>query len=304
MAEKSYWGANAIDTPPELSELTSFGYPTNGNPAKGIPPTTPKAAWFHLIEQARVQLIKAAGQEPGKDDTQFLEALKTLLWLPDGKVIARLLAANSVTTDKVANEAISFAKLNKSSVATVDDVLNKVAQKIVSADVLAAALSQTVPPGTISMYAGRTVPEGWLVCNGATYRRDRFPRLFAAIGTIYGAGDGSTTFAVPNIDQRFFEATTNTAEVGKMVEAGLPNITGELHGDLNESGHGIYFNAYGAFREEKVGVSPNSIATYKRDFLSDNFSKISLNASRSNDLYGKSALVQPNSVKTLPIIKI
>ena len=295
MAEKSYWGANAIDTPPELSELTSFGYPTNGNPAKGIPPTTPKAAWFHLIEQARVQLIKAAGQEPGKDDTQFLEALKTLLWLPDGKVIARLLAANSVTTDKVANEAISFAKLNKSSVATVDDVLNKVAQKIVSADVLAAALSQTVPPGTISMYAGRTVPEGWLVCNGATYRRDRFPRLFAAIGTIYGAGDGSTTFAVPNIDQRFFEATTNTAEVGKMVEAGLPNITGGF-GDVVWQGKArdaFFLGAYGS--------------TTARQNIDNDGSQIlgwvDFDASHSNLIYGASDTAQPKSIRLLAIIR-
>ena len=300
MAEKSYWGANAIDTPPELSELTSFGYPTNGNPAKGIPPTTPKAAWFHMIEQARVQLIKAAGQEPGKDDTQFLEALKTLLWLPDGKVIARLLAANSVTTDKVANEAISFAKLNKSSVATVDDVLNKVAQKIVSADVLAAALSQTVPPGTISMYAGRTVPEGWLVCNGATYRRDRFPRLFAAIGTIYGAGDGSTTFAVPNIDQRFLEATTNTAEVGKMVEAGLPNITGRLNWLKSNAVVDSEEFASGALMwagKNNPFVSVETAAT--KNVLYDP----TLDASRSSSLFGQSVTIQPKSLQIMPLIK-
>ena len=53
------------------------------------------------------------------------------------------------------------------------------------------------PPGMISDYAGASAPTGWLMCNGQLVSRTAFANLFAVIGTLYGAGDGSTTFAVP-----------------------------------------------------------------------------------------------------------
>lgn len=59
--------------------------------------------------------------------------------------------------------------------------------------------SGTIQPGVITPYAGATVPTGWLLCDGAAVSRAGFPGLFAAIGTAYGAGDGSTTFNVPNL---------------------------------------------------------------------------------------------------------
>ncbi len=56
-----------------------------------------------------------------------------------------------------------------------------------------------VPPGSITGYAGITVPGGWLSCDGSAIDRTIYADLFAAIGTTYGAGDGSTTFNIPNL---------------------------------------------------------------------------------------------------------
>lgn len=67
--------------------------------------------------------------------------------------------------------------------------------------VLRAETSE-VPPGTISQYAGGTAPTGYLFCNGTLVSRTTYPRLFVAIGTTYGAGDGSTTFMLPNLKGR------------------------------------------------------------------------------------------------------
>jgi microcystin-dependent protein len=53
-------------------------------------------------------------------------------------------------------------------------------------------------PGEVVDYAGATPPTGWLNCDGQAYLRSQYPALFAAIGTLYGAGDGSTTFNVPD----------------------------------------------------------------------------------------------------------
>lgn len=53
--------------------------------------------------------------------------------------------------------------------------------------------------GFIYPLAASVVPEGFLLCDGAEYSRTEYPELFAAIGTMYGSGDGSTTFNVPDI---------------------------------------------------------------------------------------------------------
>ena len=55
------------------------------------------------------------------------------------------------------------------------------------------------PSGSVSVFAGTSVPSGWLLCDGQAVSRPLFSRLFSAIGTSYGAGDGSTTFNVPDL---------------------------------------------------------------------------------------------------------
>ena len=53
--------------------------------------------------------------------------------------------------------------------------------------------------GVIQMYAGTTPPDGWLLCDGSAVSRTTYAALFAVIGTTYGAGDGSTTFNLPDL---------------------------------------------------------------------------------------------------------
>jgi len=62
--------------------------------------------------------------------------------------------------------------------------------------------SGLTPAGMIAGYAGSSAPTGWLLCDGATVSRSTYATLFAAIGTTYGAGDGSTTFVLPNLKGR------------------------------------------------------------------------------------------------------
>ena len=54
------------------------------------------------------------------------------------------------------------------------------------------------PPGAILQFAGLTAPEGYLLCQGQAVSRAGYARLYAVIGVIYGAGDGSTTFNLPD----------------------------------------------------------------------------------------------------------
>lgn len=69
---------------------------------------------------------------------------------------------------------------------------------------LPALQSARLPVGSITMWAGTGgIPGNWLLCNGGTVSRSTYAALFAAIGTTYGAGDGTTTFGLPNLVQRF-----------------------------------------------------------------------------------------------------
>lgn len=56
-----------------------------------------------------------------------------------------------------------------------------------------------LPPGVTMPYAGSAAPAGWLLANGAAVLRATYPELFAVIGTTFGAGNGTTTFNLPNL---------------------------------------------------------------------------------------------------------
>ena len=72
------------------------------------------------------------------------------------------------------------------------------------------------PVGSVYTFAGATVPTGWLKCNGALLSRTTYASLFAVIGTTYGAGDGSTTFALPDLRGEFVRGVDD----GRGVDAG------------------------------------------------------------------------------------
>lgn len=61
---------------------------------------------------------------------------------------------------------------------------------------------ETEPIGTIKMYGGTTAPDGYMFANGQAISRTTYSDLFAIYGTTFGAGDGSTTFNLPNLNGR------------------------------------------------------------------------------------------------------
>jgi microcystin-dependent protein len=69
--------------------------------------------------------------------------------------------------------------------------------------------------GKIAMHGGATAPAGWLLCDGSAVSRQTYAGLFAVLGTTWGAGDGSTTFNLPDIRGR--------APIGAGQGSGLTN---------------------------------------------------------------------------------
>jgi microcystin-dependent protein len=98
--------------------------------------------------------------------------------------------------------------------------------QLADASIPAAKLQSgaAIPAGFIMDFAGPTPPTGWLLCDGAAVSRTTFAALFAAIGTTWGAGDGSTTFNVPDLRGR--------------VRAGRDNMGGTAAGRLTNTGTG------------------------------------------------------------------
>jgi microcystin-dependent protein len=71
------------------------------------------------------------------------------------------------------------------------------------------------PPGAIMDFAGSAAPTGWLLCDGSAVNRTTYSALFAVIGTAFGAGDGTTTFNLPDARGR--------ATIGAGQGSGLTN---------------------------------------------------------------------------------
>jgi microcystin-dependent protein len=61
---------------------------------------------------------------------------------------------------------------------------------------------RAVPSGAILDFAGSAAPTGWLLCDGTAVSRATYAALYAVISTTYGAGDGSSTFNLPNFKGR------------------------------------------------------------------------------------------------------
>lgn len=84
-----------------------------------------------------------------------------------------------------------------------------------------------VPSGTVMHFAGPTAPAGWTECDGSAVSRTTFATLFAAIGTTWGSGDGSTTFNVPDLRRRTMVGRGGSAS------GTLSNTLGSTGGEEN-----------------------------------------------------------------------
>ena len=70
-----------------------------------------------------------------------------------------------------------------------------------------------MPVGTVVPFAGAILPEGWLLCDGSAVNRALYPDLFAAIGTVWGIGNGASTFNLPDLRGQFLRGVDGSAEV-------------------------------------------------------------------------------------------
>lgn len=87
--------------------------------------------------------------------------------------------------------------------------------------------------GEIAYFAMPSTPTGWLQCNGAAVSRTVYAALFAAIGTTWGAGDGSTTFNVPDLRGAFIRGWDNGRGLDTASGRGFATYQGDQFGSHN-----------------------------------------------------------------------
>lgn len=147
--------------------------------------------------------------------------------------------------------------------------------------------------GIIAFYPIDNIPAGWLRCDGSAYSRTTYARLFNIIGTIYGTGDGSTTFNVPNLYDYFIRCWDGSRPFNVAQEDQVGIHTHALSGETGvESEHTHTrgsMNITGSFYVVKSDVTDVKGAFYatspgggcSANYISGANANINLDASRS-----------------------
>ena len=158
------------------------------------------------------------------------------------------------------------------------------------------------PAGAVQYFAMQAAPVGWLKANGAEVSRTTYSNLFAAIGTRYGAGDGSTTFNLPDLRGVFLRGLDD----GKGVDAG--RVIGSVQGDAirnivgqSEAFHvqtiGNHYGTNGAIQTVKNVVAGAGVNGGASDYVSS----INFDASRVVPTASEN---RPRNIALLACIKI
>lgn len=187
---------------------------------------------------------------------------------------------------------VAFGKATNVGSVDVANVMSAISQ-------VQSEINIILPVGSVIASATNATPDGYLICNGAAISRTTYAALFAAIGTIYGIGDGSTTFNLPNLVDRFIQGSGTS---GTVIDAGAPDIQGNfvLHGSEQAS---IIQGASGAMT---LRAEHNSYRTPAQ--LTENPNAISgggfiFRARSYNSIYGNSDTVQPPALTMRYYIK-
>ena len=171
---------------------------------------------------------------------------------------------------------------------------------------LQALLDTLVPPGTIIMYGGSEVPDGYILIQNVKVYEDEFPRLYpvlaACSGLEKGNDSGRAWVKMPNPDGRVPQFTTSGSLVWKLLEASLPNI----QGFLNSYGLGNVpndFNIHWDGAITLVSLQEQSIVQINEDPEWKTTQDFRFDASKSNGTYSGNS-VQPKALSALPCIRV
>lgn len=150
-------------------------------------------------------------------------------------IVVKTSAGSGVT---LANGLTQLMYCDGTNVVLASPPMNAVTGDLAVAGNIFSNGSPVMPTGAMLEYGGATAPTGWLLCNGAAVSRTTYAALYAVLGDTYGAGDGSTTFNVPDRRDRvgvgagstYARGATGGATTSTTSADGAHNHTGSTDG--------------------------------------------------------------------------
>lgn len=205
----------------------------NGNRVLGEQGSVLDATFFNVVQAEILTVLESAGLTPSQGDTGQLH-----------EAVLRLIAQNLPNLGDAQAEVENVIRAVGLAPSSADT--GQLYQAILE---LVRGNQVTTPAGVVSAFAGRSPPEGWLVCDGQSLLRQAYPDLYAVIGTQYGSA-GTTHFSVPDLRGEFIRGFDD----GRGVDFGRPfgtaqrdefqdhkiGVEGFDHADVLGSAHSAY----------------------------------------------------------------
>nr|DAV10889.1 MAG TPA: tail collar fiber protein [Caudoviricetes sp.] len=239
---------------------------------------------MHSWEDDRKNEIDIVSDRHDEEDDNFADGLSECL-LKDGRAPM-----------KGELKMGGFQIRNMAKGTTEKDAVNK-EQLDAAAKQQTELLNEVFAVGDIKASLQKSDHGSWCLCNGQAVSRTEYSDLFALIGTSFGAGDGSSTFNLPDYRGKFLRGLggDSAQDMQTTQPEGLPNITGQTQaqdGYLRSPAASGAFQAAAAGGSARSGDGGSSAAYFTFD------------ASRSNAIYGASSHVTPVNQAVNYFIKV
>jgi phage-related tail fiber protein len=335
----------SANTPPALPAAPSSGYPSTGNPSTGTPSTKPGPWWFYMMTEELRNVVTDVDLTPDHTNLhQLSQAIQTgKLIAANATGTANALAANfnpAIAPLSAANNGLTLhlraAHANTTSTPALavnghsaKTIVKGAGVALAPGDIAGAGHWLTlqydstldkwvlqnpyadptkyVPTGTIHYFAGASAPAGYLRADGSAMSRTAYAALFAAIGTTFGVGDGSTTFNLPDLRGEFIRGWDD----GREVDAGR-TFGSRQAGSLNigDDGNDVATLAFGnASLAANYGYDAVTLTQLNTDYPSRNSTgqNNSTSGAQSNGYYNNVppywGVSRPRNVALLACIK-
>lgn len=244
----------------------------------------------HNWEKDRQNDIDIVSDRHDEEDDNFANGFNDCM-LRDGRAtMTGNLKMGNFQVKGVAKGTVDTDAVNKSQ---LDGINTELASAIVK------AVNKLQKIGDIKASVKDTNHDNWFLCDGQAISRVEYSGLFDIIGTKFGAGDGTTTFNLPDYRGKFLRGLggDSASDIYTTQAEGLPNATSDGVGSI--TGHNSGTNEKGALTLKSTGgdnVSGAGSTWYNNT--------LSLDLSKSNPIYGASEHVTPINQAVNYFIKV
>jgi microcystin-dependent protein len=212
---------------------------------------------------------------------------------PDTEPLTSALAAQ-VAAELAETNAEAAAAVAQAQAQAASDSADRAEDAAAEAGDLSALLNFLWPTGAIMSFAGAAAPANFLACDGAAISRTTYSALFAVIGTTYGAGNGTTTFNLPDFRGLFLRGAGGSAPYAAASQGAVQaDMVGPHDHTASLSNDGAHTHTYGPVNG-RYGANDNPQNTFRPSSGDSSGSSVGLTTS-SNGAHTHTATINNNS---------